>query len=227
MKAILKEKAVNLRRKGYSYHEIMAKIPVAKSTLAEWLRSVGLSKQQKQRLTEKKLASAKRGAETRHRQRIIFSQKIIETAKKEIGPISKRELWLIGTMLYWAEGSKEKDYRPGSRAAFTNSDPDMITIFLCWLRQICGKTLKDITFDLSIHELQKNRTAEIVGFWSKELKCPRTYFRHIYYKRGSLNTKQKNIDASYHGILKIIVKSSSLLTRQIAGWTDGVVKSLR
>ncbi len=164
MKTILKEKAIDLRKKGYSYREIMHEIPVAKSTISEWLHSVGLSKHQKQRLTEKKLASAKKGAEAKHQKRIALTQQIIETAKKEIGTISKRELWLIGIMLYWAEGSKEKDYRPGCKTTFTNSDPDMIVVFLHWLKQICGRTFADITFEICIHELQKDRTAEIIDF---------------------------------------------------------------
>ena len=46
MKVRSKEKAIKLRRRGYSYREIMREIPVAKSTLSEWLRSVGLSKHQ-------------------------------------------------------------------------------------------------------------------------------------------------------------------------------------
>jgi len=227
MKIKLKERAIDLRKQGLSYREIMNEIPVAKSTLSEWLHSVGLSKHQKQRLTQKKLASAKRGAEAKHRRRIVLIQKIIDTAKKDVGTISKRELWLIGTMLYWAEGSKEKDYCPGSRVAFTNSDPNMVVVFLRWLKQSCGKTFTDITLDIYIHELQKNRTAEIIDFWSKTIEYPVAYFQHIYYKKGNPNTKRKNVGHSYHGVLKINVKSSSSLNRQIAGWTQGVVESLR
>ena len=51
-----KWKAVELRRKGLSYREILQHVPVAKSTLSLWLRTVGLSRPQTQRLTEKRLA---------------------------------------------------------------------------------------------------------------------------------------------------------------------------
>jgi hypothetical protein len=114
----------------------MTEIPVAKSTISEWLHSVGLSKQQKQRLTEKKLASMKRGAEAKREKRLSLTKEIKRKARGEIGKITERELWLIGVMLYWAEGSKEKDYYPGSRVALINSDPDMIIIFLFWLKKI-------------------------------------------------------------------------------------------
>jgi len=42
-----KEKAIKLRKRGFSYSEILREIPVAKSTLSLWLRSVGLAKKQR------------------------------------------------------------------------------------------------------------------------------------------------------------------------------------
>jgi hypothetical protein len=227
MKPKLKETAIDLRKKGYSYSEIMQKIPVAKSTISDWLHSVGLSKRQKQRLTEKKQAAIRRGAEAKRNKRILLTEEIKALARKEVGKITARELWLMGTMLYWAEGSKEKDYRPGSKTSFTNSDPGMISIFLVWLRKICKKNLNDITFDIYIHELQKDRAMEIINFWAKEIGCTADRFGHVYYKKGNPITRRKNIGRFYHGVLKINVKASSSLNRQIAGWTDGVIESLR
>ena len=51
----LKSKAIELRKQGFSYSEILKQIPVAKSTLSVWLKNVGLSKKQKQKLTKKKI----------------------------------------------------------------------------------------------------------------------------------------------------------------------------
>ncbi len=215
IKSVLKEKAIALRREGWSYREIMAQVPVAKSTISLWLRSVGLSVPQKQRLTEKKLMAIKRGAEAKHQQRIVATREIVEIAKKEIGSISRREFFLIGAMLYWAEGSKQKDHYPSSRVIFTNTDPDMICIFLRWLKEICNRNPDDIILELYIHELHKGRTLEIVDFWAATIKCDPSAFRHIYYKKGNPKT------------LRISVKSSTFLNRKIAGWTQGVVDYFR
>jgi len=57
-----KELAISLRQGGRSYSEILQKVSVAKSTLSLWLREVGLSKKQHQRLTQKRLKAAQRGA---------------------------------------------------------------------------------------------------------------------------------------------------------------------
>jgi transposase len=78
-----KEIAIELRRQGYSYSEILKRVPVAKSTLSLWLRSVGLAKQQKQRLTEKRLAALKRGWEACRKKRILIMSKIKKTLSKK------------------------------------------------------------------------------------------------------------------------------------------------
>ena len=55
-----KTQAITLRKQGFSYNEILNKVPVAKSTLSVWLRDIGIAKRQTQNLTEKrKLAQQK------------------------------------------------------------------------------------------------------------------------------------------------------------------------
>lgn len=99
MKEKLKSKAISLRKSGLSYSQILQQIPVAKSTLSLWLRPVGLSVRQRQRLTEIKLLAAKRGGEVRKRFRLEETIKIKEQARREISPISQKELFLLGTIL--------------------------------------------------------------------------------------------------------------------------------
>ena len=42
-----KTKAIALRKKGYSYKEIMAEVPVAKSSISLWLKDTPLTKSEK------------------------------------------------------------------------------------------------------------------------------------------------------------------------------------
>ncbi len=223
----LKEKAIALRKEGLSYSEILAKVPVAKSTLSDWLHSVGLSKHQKQRLTEKKLASAKRGGEIKHQQRLDRTKAIIEAAKSEIGQLTHRELWLTGIMLYWAEGSKEKNYHPGSGLQFTNMDPTMICFFIRWLNEIFHINKTDLIFEIYIHDTHRHRIKNIINFWSEKIGIAPKYFSRTYFKKAQIKTNRKNVGETYFGVLKIRVRSSTVLNRRIAGWTQGVVKSFR
>ncbi|HUX35848.1 MAG TPA: hypothetical protein VMV71_02330 [Candidatus Paceibacterota bacterium] len=227
MKAGLKEKAISLRQGGFSYSEILKEIPIAKSTLSLWLRSVDLSKRQKQRITEKRLAAALRGGEIRKNNRILTIQKIHEKAARDIHKISKRELWLMGVMLYWAEGTKEKDNHPGCGVQFTNSDPDMIKLFLRWLFEICAVKREEVYFDIFIHENHRSNIGRAINYWSGITGYPSNYFPHIYFKKNIIKTKRKNVGDSYFGLIKIRVKASSNLSRKIAGWTRGVIEYFR
>jgi len=133
-----KQLAVMLRKQGKTYSEILEKVPVAKSTLSLWLRDVGLAKRQRRRLTEKMRKAGVRGGQRRHEQRIEETKEIFKQAKREVEKISERDLWLIGVMLYWAEGTKEKEHNTGVSIDFANSDARMIRIFLMWLEKIIG-----------------------------------------------------------------------------------------
>ena len=94
-----KERAIKLRKKGLSYSEILKDVKVSRSTLSLWLREVGLSSRQQQRLTAKKLESMKRGWISRRQKRISVSNAIYNEASREVGSVSERELLLIGAAL--------------------------------------------------------------------------------------------------------------------------------
>ena len=217
-----KNKAIELRRQGFSYSEILKQIPVAKSSLSLWLKSVKLAESQKQRLTDKKLASARRGAQKMKDIRIALTKQIKDKARKEIGKLTERELFLIGIALYWAEGSKEKEYSPGSRMVFSNSDPYMIKLFLEWLIKIIKIPREKIFFSVYIHESHRDNLEKAVNHWSKYAGFSKERFNKIYFKKNKIHTKRKNIGKNYFGLLRISVIESSNLNRRIQGWTEGI-----
>lgn len=226
-KTELKIQAQNLRRKGYSYSEIRKEVPVAKSTLTLWLREIGLVKRQKQRLTQRRLEAALRGAQKRKQDRILRTEEIYSRSAEEVKSISKRELWLIGIALYWAEGSKEKPNYRGAEVRFSNSDPLMIKLFLKWLVEVCKVPLERIKFSLYIHENCKPRLNKVIDFWSRCTNISRSEFKYIYFKKNKINTLRKNVGEDYFGVLRISVKTSSELNRKITGWVRGINKYCR
>lgn len=227
MKNREREKAIILRKKGFSYSEILKKINVAKSTLSLWLRSVGLSKQQKQHLTIKKLEAAQKGASRKKELRIERTKAIKHEAAQEIGLITDRELFLVGVALYWAEGSKEKEYAPGSGVKFSNSDPMLIGIFLLWLLRICKISKDRIKFEIYIHESRKDSVRESVKWWAQITNFSEKNFTHIYFKKEKKKTNRKNTGKMYFGQLLVRVRGSSLLNRKIAGWMEGMIHCLK
>lgn len=220
-----KLKAIKLRKEGKSYSEILETVSVAKSTLSLWLRSVDLSKTQKQRLTAKKFEAAKRGGAVRKEACKKLTNEIYKKAEKQIGRLSNRELFLVGVALYWAEGTKEKEEKPGSGVQLTNSDPRMLRTFLLWLRDISKVDDKKIHFQIYLHETSDHRVKEVIEYWSKNLGVATSRLDKIYFKRNRLSTNRNNIGESYYGLLRIKVRGSSSLVRLIAGWVNGITSS--
>ena len=88
MKSILKAKAIELRKEGLTYNEILARLPIAKSTLSNWLHSAGMAKFQNQRLTAKKLEAIGKGGAAKKAQRIVRTEKILARL-----PVANFGLW--------------------------------------------------------------------------------------------------------------------------------------
>lgn len=224
-----KEKAIELRKQGLSYNEILKEVPAAKSTLSLWLRSVGLSIPQKQRLTEKKIASALRGAHAKKRKRIESEAKIKAEAINEVGPISERELWLISVALYWAEGAKEKEINGklrGSRVKLSNSDPFLIKTFLKWLLDIYKVPRAKITFRIFLHETARHKLDEVRRHWSEITGFPLGCFQSVSWKKNIIKTKRMNVGENYFGLINIEVCESTNFNRKIAGWIQGIHRKL-
>jgi len=214
-----KEKAIALRKEGYSYSEILKEIPVAKSTLSLWLRSVGLAKQQKQNITAKRIAGALRGAKARKDQRIKITKEIKNKAKQEIESINKRDIWLIGIALHWAEGAKEKENGTKTGINFSNSDPRMILLFRKWLINTFSVNNSNLVYELYIHKTANIEKAQI--YWSQILSISIEKIR-TYLKKSKIKTIRKNTGDDYYGLIRIKVNKSTNLNRKIAGWIEGI-----
>lgn len=214
-----KKKAIRLRENGLTYSEILRQVPVAKSTISLWFRGVNLSKKQKQRFTEKRLQGALRGAQKRHLMRMERWREIKTKSAKEISALSRRERWIAGAMLYWAEGSKEKAYRGGNGIRFSNSDAAMIGMFLRWLKEFFKMPEKKLWYELYIHE--KADWSRAKNFWAFELDIPLNNIR-VYFKRHNPSPKRKNVGREYHGILRVCARNSIDHLRKIDGWIQGV-----
>ena len=224
MKYALMEKAISLRKLGLSYSEILQKIPVSKSTLSLWLRSVALAKKQKQRLTEKKLSAMQRGWEKRRKQRLETVLAIRQQADREIENISTKELLLMGTMLYWAEGSKSKEHNISQGVVFSNSDAFMVKLFLKWLMDAIKINPERITFEVYIHDSALERAILIKEHWAKMTGFSIAKFDKIYLKKDKVKTNRKNTGSSYNGVLRVKVKKSTNLNRKITGWIEAIIK---
>lgn len=234
-KNLQKNAATDLRKKGFSYSEIKKEILVPKSTLSYWFKDVKLSEAQIKKLKDRQLMIARNNLKNRISKTLQKIEEIEKTSAQDLKEISKRELWLMGVILYWKErflNNNENDLRKGVR--FTSSDPEIIKFFLKWLQDI-GQLKKDeIGFDIFIGQdknmaTEKNREAiaETVNYWSQVTNTSKEFFPRIYFQRNRRKkTKKKSSKKAYHGLLRIRVKASSMMARQISGWVKGIQKEI-
>ncbi|MDB5265803.1 MAG: hypothetical protein JWM39_516 [Parcubacteria group bacterium] len=214
-----------MRKEGKTYSEICNELTIAKSTLSLWLRAVELSKPQEQRITEKRTQAAARGGKARHDTRIKEIEYSNIAGIESIGKLTPRELWLIGIALHWAEGSKQNERSLSAGIVFSNSDYRMVQVFLLWLGLF--KVLdEDIIFELYVHASRKEEIELFKGWWSERLAVPIENLSRIYLKQGNPQTRRTNTEDLYHGLIRIKVKKSTAMNRNIQGLIHGIATQL-
>lgn len=203
-----KSKAIALRKKGYSYSQIKEKLGISKSTLSGWLRDYPLSEE---RIRELKSNPQKieRYINTRRKAREERFNQSYQKAKKDIGPFSRRDLFLMGFLLYWAEGGKTRN----GTIAFSNTDPSMVKAFIKWLG-IVGFPKEKIKIRLHLYK-DMNEKDEI-NFWSNELRLDKSCFKRPWIKSSKMtNLSYKNNFG--HGTCNILIYNTILATYTLMG----------
>jgi hypothetical protein len=229
-----KDFAIELRKGGYSYSEIRKFSPVSKSTLSYWFRDIKLSEPQLARLKKKRIEAAQKGSRVKVLKTAKAIEEIQKNSAKDIGKISKRELWLMGLALYWRErllNKNDGDLKKGIR--FTSSDPHLIKLFLKWLVDVGGIKSEEINFDIFIPEDKKSLLNEFVDFWAETTGFSKSNFSRYYLQKIRITSRKikssqikRNTKKATHGLLRVRVKASSMLARQISGWIRGINKIL-
>ncbi len=214
----LKEKSRALRKQGYSFSEIVIKLNVSKSTLSSWCRDIVLTKSQvislEKRAQIKNYAGALKGANTNHLKSQLIISEEKQKAKEFIGKISNREICLIGTALYWAEGNKT-----GATFGIVNSDPAVILISMKWLSIEFNIKIDDYLPRIFVNEDHKDRELEIKKYWSNITKIPLSQFRNTIY----IKSKHKKIfsnRSSYNGVMHLRIKQSSKILYRTLGQVE-------
>lgn len=215
----VKERVISLRKKGLSYNEIRAKIPLAKSTISHWCRDIELTKEQILRLNQLKAkgsyAGRLKGSKVNQKRRAIEIAQIKEAARLEAPLLLKEKFWLAGLMLYWAEGHKS------GKVGISNSDPNIIEFLMEWLRRYCNVENPKFKPHLNLHSGQNED--EIKEFWSKIIKLPKERFGKSYIKKEGTGHR-KNI--LYRGTLRVDICNKNLLYK-ILGWIEGIIDLFR
>ncbi len=191
----IKNKAIKLRKAGYSLFEISQKLKVSKSTASIWLRKVNLGLAAQKRLSNRILLSSKKGLQSIQNKRNLVKveiEKSVMLLQTQI-KIHKNIKKLLCAMLFWAEGEKKSL----SSVVFINSDPIMISTFLKLFRTSFNLDEKKFRILVHVHEYHNDKL--IKKYWSKLTQIPISQFYRSYLKA---NTK-KRIRQNYKGTISV------------------------
>jgi len=176
-----KSKAIELRKKGMSYSQIKAKLGISKSTLSGWLYDLPLSEKRIRELRDFSPMRIERCRNTKMKKRQTRLDSVYELVSKDIGKLSKKDLFLSGLFLYWGEGTKVNRYS----TAFTNTDPLMVKFFVKWVTTCFDINKSELT--VLLHLYTDMNIKEVTNFWSKELDIPFNQFKKPYIKESKLS----------------------------------------
>ena len=208
---------VKERKLGVSLGDLSKKYNLSKSTVSLWCRNIRLSNRSKLLISEnwfrKTTLAREKGSRTIRQKRLDNIQKEYSEARKMVGELSKRDLFILGSSLYWAEGSKKET---GSGFSFINSDPLMIKMMIFWLTNIMNISKDELIINLSINIAHKDREDKILKFWSNLLDFPVEDFNNSIFIKVPLRRVYDN-HSNYYGMIRVKVKSSSGLRRRILG----------
>lgn len=127
----------------------------------------------------------------------------------------EQQLKLAGSMLYWGEGAKH-----GGTVSFANSDPEMIKVFLKFLRKVCG--VSEERLRLTLHYYEDHNPPELMNFWSNVTDIPLKQFHTPYLHTRRVSGTYKR--PSLHGTVQIRYNDSKLL-EVIKSWISSYAKS--
>jgi predicted DNA-binding protein YlxM (UPF0122 family) len=138
-------------------------------------------------------------------QQAKFERKPCSFTKRKLNSSSLREIAVIGTMLYWAEGYKGNDKLPASGVDFANSDHRMIALFLKFLRSVF--ILDEKRFRGHVYCYANQDSSKIIDFWAHLTGIPRSQFTKPYV-RTDFNDKSNKM---LHGLVHIRYGDKKLL----------------
>jgi DNA-binding transcriptional MerR regulator len=164
-------KIKHLRKIGHSLPEIRSIVKRGNSVVFKYIQGVSVLPQYQSLLREKQGGSKKRS--------VALWKEAREKVNSISFPFYKEGLILFTTALYWAEGAKRD-------LSLTNSDPDLIRIFIQGLLKL-GVKKSDLRVSLRLYGDIKESKAR--SFWAEKLDISQELIRNINWIHGKKEGK--------------------------------------
>jgi predicted GNAT family N-acyltransferase len=219
MKLLVQEKAraVELRKQGFTYKEILAIVTVSKSTLSGWLKDSPLTPSERLALKHRRNSQITKGrmlaAGALRKRRLEREQAQYQEAQNVFQQYKDDHRFHSGISLYWAEGAKRS-----GQWQFVNSDVEMVLCMLRWLQEFTDTPVKSIQFRLFVHKLAAYPGIE--DEWARRLGVKSQQFLKTIYKSVGFGVKKR---LNYQGCIRVEVRKSKSLLNKMRFWQKMLV----
>ena len=184
-----------LRAQAWTLSEIAATLEVAKSSVSLWVRNIEFDESVRARRagTNRNRGAQSRGPNKLARRKQAEIDRLLASGRERIGVLSDRDLLIAGTALYAGEGSKSD-----GDVKFANSDPQMIVLFLRWLRRFFAVDESRLRLRLYLHEGLDLTVAN--GFWSQLTGIPLVQFGKPYRAKADPSIRRSKHPMGCHAV---------------------------
>lgn len=217
---------------GRSYNEISQLLKVPKSTLSSWFTGLELPDEAVERIKKRVGSLSLKKLIARNKNQSVIAEKrsngLRDEGERMIDSLSRRDLIIIGSTLYWAEGYKRPVIRNGRaltshRVSLTNSDPNIICIFIKFLTEICEIPCDNIKVWVRYFDHQD--PAYILNFWQKTCRIPHSNFKTTLQSVSISSQRKRSYNSLPFGVAQVSVGNTNLY-HKIMGMISGISKGI-
>ena len=204
--------ARQLRSSGKSIKEISKTLSVSIGSVSTWVKDIVLTDEQITYLKDRNPLHSRQCKGAKSRKDNARSQRLIYQTEGKSQAKILDPLHISGCMLYWAEGSKSRN-----TCSFSNSDPNMLKLYLKFLKNCFNITNNDIKIYINCYTTNGKSIDDIETYWQQELDIPKSSFGKTTTDNLSIYSKKKSKNILLYGTLSIKVLKSTWLVQHIYG----------
>jgi hypothetical protein len=206
VKVAERERARVLRRDdGLSVKHIARLLAVSPGTVSRWVRDIELTPEQRAVLRARNPIYDRQLAGSA----LLVTRGVARRrGYQNVGRARARTEdsgYAMGCMLYWAEGSKDRN-----SVRFSNSDPLMLALFLTFLRTYFAVPNSRVRLTCNLYADHRAQIARIESFWLDFLRLPDTCLLKSsvnVYSRWSMRKRRNRLP---YGTCRLVVNSTEI-----------------
>ena len=186
--------------------DIAVRLAVSKSSVSRWVGDIALSPAQREVLRQR---NPIHGAQRRGNEVWSAHRRAERTRSQHEGRLQagQRDAFhAAGCMLYWAEGSKERN-----TLGLSNSDPEVLRFFLSFLRACFAVPDEKVRLQCNLFADHVQRQHEIEQFWLELLDLPKSCLTKSIVNVYSKYSQKKRMNRLPYGTCRLSVHSTAIV----------------